>query len=179
MELGERIRLRRKELDLSLRELAERVGLTASFLSQIERDRTSPSLESLRKISDALEVPIFHFLLESNDKHPVVRRTQRLELKLPDSNLTYKLLTPDLNRKMEAFLAEREPGEEKITIPLRQHTEELIYVLQGQLEIELGEEVYVLGPGDSVYFDGPMLRRLAATGDETLRFISVLTPPIF
>lgn len=179
MELGERIRLRRKELGLSLRELAERVGLTASFLSQIERDRTSPSLESLRKISDALEVPIFHFLLESNDKYPVVRRTQRLELKLPDSNLTYKLLTPDLNRKMEAFLAEREPGEEKITIPLRQHTEELIYVLQGQLEIELGEEVYVLGPGDSVYFDGPMLRRLAATGDETLRFISVLTPPIF
>lgn len=179
MELGERIRQRRKELGLSLRQLADRVDLTASFLSQIERDLASPSLDSLRKISDALEVPIFHFLIDPEEKRPVVRRSQRAELKLPDSNLTYKLLTPDLNRKMEAFLAEREPGEEKITIPLRQHTEELIYVLQGQLEIELGEEVYVLGPGDSVYFDGPMLRRLAATGDETLRFISVLTPPIF
>lgn len=179
MELGNRIRQRRKELGLSLRELAERVGLTASFLSQIERDLTSPSLESLRKISDALEVPIFHFLVKPDGKCPVVRRSQRAELKLPDSNLTYKLLTPDLNRKLEAFLAEREPGEEKITIPLRQHTEEFIYVLQGQLEIELGEEVYLLGPGDSTSFDGPMLRRLAATGDETLRFISVITPPIF
>ena len=94
MELGERLRQRRKELGLSLRELADRVGLTASFLSQIERDLTSPSLESLRKISDALEVPIFHFFVESDGKCPVVRRHQRTELKLPDSNLTYKLPDP-------------------------------------------------------------------------------------
>jgi transcriptional regulator with XRE-family HTH domain len=179
MEIGYRLRTRRQELGLSLRELAERVGLTASFLSQIERDLTSPSLESLRKISNALEVPIFFFLIETEDKSPVVRCSQRVELRLPDSNLTYKLLTPDLNRKLEAFLAEREPGEEKITIPLRQHTEEFIYVLQGQLEIELSEEVYLLGPGDSVTFEGPMLQRLVARGDETLRFISVITPPIF
>jgi transcriptional regulator with XRE-family HTH domain len=179
MELGHRIRARRQELGLSLRELAGRVGLTASFLSQIERDLASPSIESLRKISDALEVPIFHFLIEPDGKSPVVRYNKRLQLKLPDSNLTYELLTPDLNRQMEAFLAEREPGDEKITIPLRQHTEELIYVLQGQLEIELDEEIYLLSPGDSVYFESPQLRRLAARGDTTLRFISVITPPIF
>lgn len=179
MELGQRIRARRNELGLSLRELAERVGLTASFLSQIERDLTSPSLDSLRKISDALEVPIFYFLVEPSGKSPVVRRDRRAKLTLPDSNLTYQLLTPDLNRNMEAFLAEREPGEEKITIPLRQYSEEFIYVLQGQLEIELDQEVHFLGPGDSIYFEGPMLRRLVARGDTTLRFISVITPPIF
>lgn len=179
MDLGRRIRMRRQELGLSLRELADRVGLTASFLSQIERDLTSPSLESLRKISDALEVPIFHFLVEEDDRCAVVRCSQRIELRLPDSNLTYQLLTPDLNRKMEAFLVEREPGEEKITFPLRQHTEEFIYVLQGQLEIGLGEEVHLLDSGDSVSFDGPTLRRLVSRGDETLRFISVITPPIF
>jgi transcriptional regulator with XRE-family HTH domain len=179
MELGIRLRARRQELGLSLRDLADRVGLTASFLSQIERGLASPSIESLRKISDALEVPIFHFLVEPDIKSPVVRRNERALLKLPDSNLTYQLMTPDLNRKMEVFLAEREPGDEKITIPLRQETEEFIYVLQGQLEIELDEEVYLLGPGDSIYFDGPLLRRLAARGDMTLRFISVITPPIF
>jgi transcriptional regulator with XRE-family HTH domain len=179
MELGQRIRERRQELGLSLRELAERVGLTASFLSQIERNLASPSIDSLRKVSDALEVPIFHFLLEPNLKSPVVRRDQRVRLTLPDSDLTYQLLTPDLNRQMEAFLAEREPGQEKITVPLRQQTEEFMYVLQGQLEIQLSEEVYLLGPGDSIYFEGLMLRRLAARGDQTLRFISVITPPIF
>jgi transcriptional regulator with XRE-family HTH domain len=166
-------------LGLSLREIAERVGLTASFLSQIERDLASPSIESLRKISDALDVPIFFFLVEPETRNPIVRRDKRLTLTFPDSNFAYELLTPDLTRQMEAFLVEREPGEEKIAIPLRQHTEEFIYVLQGQLEIQLGEEVYSLGPGDSVYFEGPMLRRLAARGDQTLRFISVITPPIF
>lgn len=179
MELGQRIRARRQELGLSLRELAEHVGLTASFLSQLERDLASPSIESLRKISDALEVPIFHFLIEPEARCPVIHRDHRVKLTLPDSNLTYQLLVPDLNRKMEAFLAEREPGQEKITVPLRQQTEEFIYVLQGQLEIELEGDVFLLAPGDSIYFDGSLLRRLAARGDTTLRFISVITPPIF
>lgn len=179
MQLGSRIKARRQELKLSLRELAKKVGLTASFLSQIERDLASPSIDSLRKISEALQVPIFYFLSDPQAKSPVVYHDKRLRLTSPDSHLTYQLLTPDLNRRMEAFLAEREPGEEKIVEPLRQYTEEFIYVLQGQLEIQLGDDVYLLGPGDSVYFEGPLLRRLAARGDTTLRFISVITPPIF
>jgi transcriptional regulator with XRE-family HTH domain len=179
MELGNRIRARRQELGLSLRDLAGRVGLTASFLSQIERDLTSPSLESLRKISDALDVPIFHFLLQPADRCPVVRGDRRSKLILPESNLIYELLCPDLNRQMEPFLAVWEPGDQRLTFPLRQQTEEFIYVLQGQLEIQLGEEVYLLGPGDSVYFDGPQLRRLTVKGDASLRFLSVITPPIF
>lgn len=179
MQLGRRLRARRQELGLSLRELAERVALTASFLSQIERDLASPSIQSLRKISDALEVPIFYFLVEPDVKSPVVRRDERVQLRLPGSNLAYQLMTPDLSRQMEVLLAEKEPGQEMITMPLRQQTEEFIYILEGQLEIELGQEAYLLGPGDSVYFDGPMLRRLTARGDTTLRFISVITPPIF
>ena len=179
MQLGNRIKARRRELMLSLRELAAQVGLTASFLSQIERDLASPSIESLRKISEALQVPVFHFLSEPDAKIPVVRRDKRLKLTSPDSHLTYELLTPDLNRRMEAFLAEREPGAEKIAERLREYTEEFIYVLEGQLEIQLGEEVHLLGPGDTIYFEGPVLRRLAARGDTTLRFISVITPPIF
>jgi transcriptional regulator with XRE-family HTH domain len=171
--------MRRKELGLSLRELADRVSLSASFLSQIERDLSSPSIDSLHAISQALDVPIFHFLVETEPKSPVVRRDKRARLTLPDSDYTYQLLTPDLNRKMEAFLFEHEPGQEKRGIPLNQLTEEFIYVLQGQLEIQLGEEVYLLGPGDSVYFEGVMLNRLAARGDQTLRFISVITPPVF
>ncbi|MCK4316472.1 MAG: cupin domain-containing protein [Anaerolineae bacterium] len=179
MQLGHRIKKRRQELNLSLRELAEQVGLTASFLSQVERDLVSPSIKSLRKISAALDAPIFHFLVEHDAKSPVVRRNERLKLTLPDSNLAYELLTPDLSRQMEALMAQLEPGDDNIAMALHQYTEEFIYVLQGQLEIQLGEEVYTLDPGDSVYFEGPLLRRLAAKGDEPLRFISVITPPTF
>jgi transcriptional regulator with XRE-family HTH domain len=179
MQLGSHIRARRLELKLSLREVAQRVGLTASFLSQVERDLTSPSIESLHKISEALQVPIFHFLTEPDAKSPVVRHNQRLQLTSPDSHLMYELLTPNLNCRMEAFLAERKPGDEKIAERLRQYTEEFMYVLQGQLEIQLGEDIYLLEPGDTIYFEGPSLRRLAARGDTPLRFISVITPPIF
>jgi len=179
MGLGQRIRARRNELGLTLRELAAEAGCTASFISQIERGQSSPSIESLQRISGALDVPIFHFLLEPRDRSPVVRRDKRLKLTVPGSSLAYELLTPDLTRQMEAFLIEREPGEEKAVEPLRQYTEELIYVLQGQLEIQLGEDVYHMGPGDSIYFEGLVLRRIAARGDVTLRFISVITPPVF
>lgn len=179
MQLGQRLRARRKELGLSLRDLAERVDLTASFLSQVERGLASPSLESLRKISEALNVTIFYFLADEVPRSPVVRHDQRLKLTLPGSHLSYELLTPDTNRQMEVFMAEVKPGDENIAMPLRQYTEELIHVLQGQLEIQLGQETYWLGPGDSIYFQGPLLRRLAARGDDTLRFISVITPPVF
>ena len=179
MQLGHRLKKRRRELNLSLRELAERVGLTASFLSQVERDLVSPSIKSLRKISAALDVPIFYFLVEHDARSPVVRRSERLKLTLPGSSLAYELLTPDLDRQMEVLIAELEPGDDNIAMPLRQHTEECIYVLQGQLEIQLGEEVYTLNPGDSIYFEGPLLRRLAAKGNDTLRFISVIAPSVF
>jgi transcriptional regulator with XRE-family HTH domain len=179
MELGYRIRSRRQELGLSLRDLAGRVALTASFLSQIERDLTSPSLDSLRKISDALEVPIFHFLLEPAEKCQVVRGNRRSKLTFPESNLTYEPLSRDLNRQMEPFLAVWEPGDQLATFPLRQQTEEFIYVLRGQLEIQLGEDVYLLSPGDTVYFEGAQLRRLTAKGDTPLHFLSVITPPSF
>ena len=178
MQLGARIKTRRKELKLSLRELADQVELTASFLSQIERDQSSPSIESLRKISDALDVPIFYFLVEENRKSPVVRRNQRLRLNRSDSNLSFELLTPDLNRQMEAFMYEQEPSGENFANPLREYTEQFIYVLQGQLAIQLGEVEYQLSAGDTIYFEGPLLRRLAAIGDQTLRAISVITPPV-
>lgn len=178
MRLGERIRARRKELDLSLRELAEVVGLTSSFLSLIERDQSSPSIESLRKISLALEVPVFYFLLEPYDKSPVVRHNQQLVLKDEVSNHVYKLLSPSLYHKMEALLFEQEPNGENFATPLKQYTEEFIYVLQGTLELELGNQIYTIETGDSAYFDSPMLRRMAAVGDETLRMIAVITPPI-
>ncbi len=178
MRLGERIRARRKELDLSLRELAEAVGLTSSFLSLIERDQSSPSIESLRKISTALEVPVFYFLLEPFNKSPIVRHNQQLILKDEVSSHVYKLLSPSLYHKMEALLMEQEPTGENFATPLKQYTEEFLYVLQGTLELELGNQVYTLEKGDSAYFDSPTLRRMSAVGDELLRVIAVITPPI-
>ena len=73
---------------------------------------------------------------------------------------------------------EQEPGGGNYALLPTQYTEEFIYVLQGQLEVKLGETIYQLGAGDSIYFEGPTLRSLSAIGDQTLRVIAVVTPPI-
>ncbi|MGQ9515816.1 MAG: helix-turn-helix domain-containing protein, partial [Anaerolineae bacterium] len=109
MVIGERIRKRRTELRMSLREVAEKAGVTASFLSQIERELADPSIKSLRRIAEALDVPVFYFLSDEQEHRPVVRRHERKKLTLPRSQVTYELLTPDLNRKMEMFIGRIHP----------------------------------------------------------------------
>ena len=94
---GERIKAQRNELGQSLRALAKDVDLTASFLSQIERNQADPSIKSLRRIADALGVPMLYFLSDDDATDPVVRRDRRNQLVIPESGVTYELLTPDLN----------------------------------------------------------------------------------
>jgi transcriptional regulator with XRE-family HTH domain len=171
-----------------LRELARRIDLTASFLSQVERGKTNTSIDSLRRIATALDVPILHLLSDSqtdnakpsNPKHnPVVRADHRSRLSLPDSHVTYELLTPDLARKMEVFTGRLAPGNENVARPLREPTEECIYVLSGALCVGLDAGEYILHPGDTIYFEGAALKKLACASQEEVTWISVITPPVF
>ncbi|HUN21671.1 MAG TPA: XRE family transcriptional regulator [Anaerolineales bacterium] len=178
MQLGERIKERRKEQQLSLRELAEQVDLTASFLSKIELGQSSPSIESLRKIADALQVPIFYFLVESTSKSPVVRRAERLRLVKPNVNVVWELVSPDTNHRMEAFLFEQEPGGGNWADPPHTYTEEMIYVLSGTLGVDLLDGSYTLQEGDTIYFEGTHLRALYNAGDTRVKVLAIITPPI-
>jgi len=177
--IGNRIRSRRNELGMSLRNLAEKVELTASFLSQIERNLADPSIKSLRKIADALGVPMLYFLAEYESPSPVVRAGERKTLTIPRTQTTYELLTPDLNRKMELFVTRLDPRKGNIAQTLTHPTEECVWVLEGRLKIQLDETVYELEAGDSIYFEGQRLRLMAATGDHDAFFMSALTPAIF
>lgn len=179
MEIGQKIKERRKELGLSLRDLAAQVDLTASFLSQVERDVASPSIESLRKISKALDVPVFYFLLDSSGPNPVVRRNQRRKLAMPEAHVTYELLTQDVKRKMGVVLAELHPHDNKVPLVNYNNTEECIFVLEGELEICLGTETYHLEAGDTIYFDGVLLQSISSRGKQKVRYLSIITPPIF
>ena len=179
MEIGHKIKKRRKELGLSLRDLAAQVDLTASFLSQVERDVASPSIESLRKISKALDVPVFYFLLESSGPSPVVRNNERRKLAMPEAYVTYELLTQDAKRKMGVVLAELHPTDATVPLVHDPNTEECIFVLEGELEVCLGTDTYHLEAGDTIYFDGVLLQNISAKGRKVVRYLSIITPPIF
>jgi transcriptional regulator with XRE-family HTH domain len=177
--IGKRIRERRTELGLSLRALSEEVDLTASFLSQLEREQVDPSIKSLRRIADALRVPLFYFLAEESETDPVVRKDNRKRLQLPRSKVVCELLTPNIHRKMEVFVVSVEPARGNIAHSLAEPTEECIVVLEGCLSVELSDKAYDLEAGDSIYFEGPTLRSISARGAQKAVFFSVMTPAVF
>jgi transcriptional regulator with XRE-family HTH domain len=177
--LGKRLKKRRTELGLSLRELADKTNLTASFLSQLERGVTNASLKSLQRIADALGVPLLYFLSESPNQSPVVRSGDRSKLDLDDARVSYELLTPDLTGKLEALLGTIKSGCDNIVRTLSVETEEVIFVLEGSLTVGLKDQEYILNAGDSIYFNGRDLHKLTCGGDSKTRWISVITPPVF
>lgn len=176
MKIGERLRRQRNKLGLSLRELGARSDLTASFLSQIENDQISPSLNSLQNIATALRVPMFYFL---DDARPslVVYANERRKLYFPDSRMGYDLLAPALTRQMMPLLIRMEPRAWRVARQLASPTEQWFYVVQGRLEIRVGDETYLLEKDDAIYFDGDLLREFGSISDEELIIICCVTPP--
>lgn len=179
MMMGERVRQRRGSLGLSLRDLAERCGLTPSFLSQVERDMVSPSIGSLRQIAAGLDVPVFYFLAEENPRSPVVKRGDRRRLTLPNPDVTYELLTPGVGRRLEVFVCRLPSASGNVALPMAHDTEECILVLEGALQVQLDGDTYDLAVGDSVSFNGVSLRGLRNPGLAEAVFVSSITPPIF
>ncbi len=177
--IGQRLKKRRGELNLSLRSLAGLTQLTAAFLSQIERGISNPSLNSLRRIADSLNVPMLYFLAERPSPSPLVRCQERSQINLDESNVSYEMLTPDLSHKFVSVLGRLKPGNENIARPLKGETEEMIHVLSGALLVGLGEEDFILNIGDSITFNGKNLTRMVCKSSEEVTWISFITPPVF
>ncbi len=178
--LGNKIRAKRLQRKFSLRQLAEATGFTASFLSQIERNLAMPSIMSLRKLAEALEVPIFYFLLDDGEGQLVVRKSERKILNFPESHLTFELLTPGLNHKIEMITARLEPGAATCDRKLSHPGEECTLVLEGTMQIEVDEDVYILEEGDSIYYLCSLPHRIVnISADKDLVFVSAITPPNF
>jgi transcriptional regulator with XRE-family HTH domain len=181
---GEQIRARRKELGLSLEELAQRTGLTASFLSLVERNMSNPSLESLRHIAEALGVPPFYFSQENDGgmvtaQNPVVRAGERIQITFPPGDVTSELLVPNLRSKLEVFISRVQPAAGNVARAPKMASEECLYVMEGMLRVVLNEQEYLLEAGDSIYIHGFALREISAVGEGEAVFLSAITPPIF
>lgn len=179
MKMGEKIRNIRKTQGLSLSELADKIGKTSSYLSQVERGLAEPSITALREISKALNVPIFYFLIEDQKHNAVVRKEDRKVLRFPGSHLTFELISPDLDHDIEMIEAKLEPGASTLDKPLSHKGEEVSIVIKGKMEITIGSERYELDEGDSIYYNANLPHKITSIGNEELIFISAITPPNF
>ena len=180
MELGNKIRELRRTQNISIEQLSEITGLSTGLISQIERDITGPSLASMWKIAQALNVPINFFFDEANEENPIVRKNFRKKIMLPNSNITYELLSPDLkNRKIECLLIEIQPGECSTDEQIAHEGEECGFVIKGNLKVKWGAKEYLLGEGDSIYFDSTIPHRYVNIGDDVCISIWSMVPPSF
>lgn len=177
--LGKKIRDKRQEKGLTIRELAAGADLTQGFLSQVERGLAEPSITSLRKISAMLGVPIFYFLMDEQKDNPIVRKDERKVVRVGKGEVTFELLSPDLTRTVEMMVGRVMPGGVTCEEPLSHYGEENLVVTQGRMKIQIGQDHYLLDEGDSIYYLSSIPHKIWSIGDKELIFISAITPPVF
>lgn len=180
MTIGSRILDARRALGLQQKQLAEKAGLTPSLVSQIERDRVSPSLNTLRKLAGALGVSLSQFFEEPMDDHiKIVRKSEHSVLSFEGSSERWTILAAGLVRgKIRAVVATLAPGErsgsgDKIVVERGQM--KLCYVIRGAIEILYNGKTYGMEAGDSAYLDGGVNHSWANPGRARARVLWVIT----
>lgn len=179
--IGPRIRALRKTKKLGLAQLGAHTGLSTAMLSKIERGQLFPTLPTLLRIAMVFGVGLDHFFRP--DDRPliaVVRADQRLRLPTPPGDgppayLFESLDFPAADRRMESFYAEF-PADSTPSKPHAHGSAELVYVIGGELEVTVGDEVVVLGGGDAVYFDSSVPHSYRRTGQGHCSAIVVTAP---
>lgn len=149
--LTERLRRRRKELKLTLKDVAEKSGLSFSFISQIERGQTMPSLTSLVALSRALDSSINLFLDQPAGDAAETRHNKRVPYAIGPNSATYERLSTKFpGSVLSSALITEPPG--RRTEPMRHEGEEFIFMVEGALTVEVEGTVYVLEQGDSLHY---------------------------
>ena len=180
LQLGPRIRSLRRARQVTLRELAERAGVTESFLSQVEREVTSPSIASVQRIARALDLGIAELFVDDPPLGLVVRRAERRRIVYPGLNAIDEFLTAGRDGRLQVILTTLEPGggtgDESYT---HESDEEVVIVLEGRLELWVGDEHHRLEEGDAITHSSrhPHRNRNPGPGRAVILFCS--TPPSF
>ncbi len=138
---------------MTLKQVAERAHVTASFISQLERGKANPSLSTLKDIADLFGITIGALLDSTANKPnpcPVLRKGERKTL-VAGKNATFELLSQGSDLNCELVINEYAPGA-STGPPFTHQGFECGYVISGRLRVELGDEAYSLGSGDSITF---------------------------
>ncbi len=203
IDLGKKIRKERQNRQLTLEKFSQMTGLSKSFLSQVERGITEPSITSLKKIAKQFGFSVVNLFqngdtLNTNweyrnapirypektmnyvEKAEVVRADKRKRFALPGSKVMYDLLTPDMNRQLEVMYMRVSEGEDSGEQPMLDPPGEKVgLVLKGSIEISVGSEVYQLVEGDSIYYPANIPHSWRALKGDPIEVVWILTPPSF
>jgi transcriptional regulator with XRE-family HTH domain len=175
-----RIRVLRIQHGLTVAQLASAAGVSGGLISQVERGLADPSLETLRRISVVLEVPLFELFAAPPEKPKVsiLRRGDHVEISSSTSAIRYRRLTA-VGGQLEVLQGELAPGGASSDAVWTHPAEEAIVVISGMLTAEVDGQFFTLAPGDSCHFDSRLPHRFRNDGNENAVWIVSVTPPSY
>ena len=179
--LGVDLRALRKSRGVTLTDLSEKMGRSVGWLSQVERDISSPTINELRQLAKIFNVPLSLFFgsseAKANEVGRIVRKSARRKIGGGDIGLVEELLSPDLTDDFEVLRSVFRPNaklENFVTRP----TQEVGYVVSGNLNLWIENEIFELGSGDSFRIRGEQFK-WANPNNEDAIVIWVIAPPIY
>ena len=204
---GEKLRTARLSEKIALKDLATKCGLSYSYISQVERGEASPSLAALDRLAKALGKTVWELLRDESQQENltngqrdlntledipslsktlpgfrasnIVRKNGRRTVILPHSHVRYQMITPNLVSEMQLLIMEAEAGTNSGDQPFEHRGEECCVVLEGTVEMTVGNETFVLEKDDSVYFSSEQSHRWRNAGEGKLVLLLACTPPAY
>jgi transcriptional regulator with XRE-family HTH domain len=179
MQLGRKIRDLRLRRGLTVQKLAEASGLSKGFISQVENDRTSPSLATLRDLATALRTSVAYLVVDDDPTLHVVRAAERPRLRIPDTASSAEVLSAQPKRNLELLMLDLPPGSAADGERHSHHGEECLLCVEGRVHLVHGEQELVLETGDSCHFDGRIAHSIENLGTASARVLVAMTPAAF
>jgi transcriptional regulator with XRE-family HTH domain len=179
--IGQDIRALRTTRRMTLEDLAAAIGKSVGWLSQVERDLSTPSLEDLHLIAQSLDVPLSMFFgisdAPQNERGVIVRASARREIGERDHGLVEALLSPDLTDGFEMIHSTFLPGS-ALRESRKRATSEVVYLVSGKLDLQVDAQSFVIGAGDSFRIKGSQYRWANPYADPAVA-IWVISPPVY
>ena len=180
-KFGEKIRLVRERKQITLKTIAEAVKVSESMISQIERNKVSPSIDTLMNIADFLEIDIEYLFrdFKQNKKVMITRKGNANVLSSPDYIYSRLCSIPETEplSPVEAVWLEIKRGKEKGDIEFGHKGYEIGIIIEGEATLIYGTEKYTLSSGDSISYSADIPHIIKNTGEETLKAVWILSPP--
>jgi len=182
IRVGEKIKALREQKGLSLKDAADLTGFSTALLSQMENHLVSPSLGTIIKLARSFGVKVGDFLGETQgEPFTIVRKDERKNVSRFASKegvkygYSYESLGFEKkDRHMEPFIVTLEPATVKTSKTSVHEGEEFIFVLEGEMEVILGNHTDVLYPGDSIYYDSTIPHRVQCHQNKGTKILAVL-----
>jgi len=179
VHLGKKIRDLRLRRGMTVQQLAVASDLSKGFISQVENDRTSPSLATLQDLARALETSVAYLVVEGDQKPFVVRAKERQRLSFGGDPSGIEVLSASPKRNLELLIAELPAGVPAGDQRHFHHGEECVLCMDGRVTLTIAEHTVTLDTGDSCHFDGRVPHAFENAGQARARILIAITPAAF